>query len=191
MKPIRVEIIEKQRVFDDFFKIDAARLRFERFDGAMSPPQRRLNFERGDGVAALLCDWQARRVVLVRQFRYPAWTAGRGWLLETVAGILESGEDPVAAMRREIREETGYEAVAIEPISQFFLSPGGSSERIFLYCAEVRAGHRQGGGGLAAEGEDIEVVELGFDVAWGMAEAGEIVDAKTLIGLMWLRQRGV
>ena len=186
----KIEIQRQKRLLDDFFKVDEVVLRHELASGRMSPPMRRLNLERGNGVAALLLDRQARTVVLVRQFRYPTAIAGPGWILEVVAGVCETGESLEATMRREILEETGYQVDALEPIASFYLSPGGSSEQIFLYCGEVSAANRpQPGGGVPQEGEDIEVVELPLEAAWKALDAGEIIDAKTMVALMWLRRR--
>jgi nudix-type nucleoside diphosphatase (YffH/AdpP family) len=186
----KVEVESQRWLLDDFFKVEQVSLRHQRFDGSMSPQMHRLNFERGNGVGALLCDWRARRLVLVRQFRYPAWTTGHGWPLEVVAGMLTPGADPEAEMRREILEETGYRAEELEFISDTFLSPGGSSERLLLYCASIRADEPvQAGGGLDEEGEDIEVVGFSFDEGLALLEDGQIADAKTLIALMWLRHR--
>ena len=105
----KVIVRKERRLLDAFFKVDEAVLRHERRDGSLSPELSRLNLERGDGVAALLYRTDEDRVVLVRQFRYPAWLRdGPGWILEIVAGMLKEGEDPQEAMRREIHEETGY-----------------------------------------------------------------------------------
>jgi len=186
----KVEILSQKRLLDDFFKVDEVLFRHQRFDGSMSRPVRRLNLDRGDGVAVLLFEPADRRVVLVRQFRYPTWERGPGWLLETVAGVLDKGESPEATMRREILEETGHAAVELEFISCFYLTPGGSSERIFLYYGEVSGEERRAqGGGVDEEDEDIEVVEMPVEQVWKAMDAGEIVDAKTLIALMWLRRR--
>jgi len=186
----RVIIESLKRVFDDFFKIDEAYVRYEQFDGQLSEPRRFLSFERGDGVAAVLFNRTTERVILVNQFRYPAYTHGPGWLVETIAGMLGSGEDPEVAMRREILEETGYQAEALTHIATFYVSPGGSSERIMLYYAEVEESHKvAGGGGLVEEHENIELREYALPALWAALEAGEIVDAKTIIGLMWLRRR--
>lgn len=186
----RVEIIGTRRLFDDFFKVDEAILRHETRDGEMSPPMRRLNLERGDGVAAVLYRPDSRTVVLVRQFRYPAHVRGDGWLLEVVAGMLDKDEPPQETMRREIVEETGYQVKELQPISTFYSSPGGSSERIFLFYGEVdEQAVRAAGGGLDEEHEDIEVVEIGAEEIWQKLDRGEIADAKTLVALMWLRRR--
>ena len=142
-----VEILQERRLLDAFFKVDEVQLRHERFDGSMSPPLNRLCFERGDGVAALLYAPETERLVLVRQFRYPTLEAGPGWIVELVAGMLDAAEAPEETMRREILEETGYVVEELAFISMFYLSPGGSSERIHLYCAEVDAAARRAEGG--------------------------------------------
>jgi nudix-type nucleoside diphosphatase (YffH/AdpP family) len=183
----RVEIISHRRVFDDFFKIEEARLRFERYDGTMSEPVRRLNFERGDSVAALLIDPWTRMVYLTEQFKYPAYEKAGGWLIDVVAGMLDAGETPEQAVRREIVEESGFAAEALEPIATFFVSPGGSSERIHLYCATVRGGPPRSGGGLASEHEDIKVIAWSFDEFLERFRAGELADAKALIAACWLK----
>ena len=186
----RVEILSKRRMLDDFLKVDEAILRHELLDGQMSPPLRRLSLERGDGAAVLLYKPCTRCVVLVRQFRYPTCEHGPGWLLELVAGMVDDGESPEETMRREILEETGYVAEELYHISTFYLSPGGSSERIFLYYGEVNdQARQQQGGGLEEEHEEIEVVEMSVERAWKELDAGEIADAKTLVALMWLRRR--
>ncbi|MCP5111641.1 MAG: NUDIX domain-containing protein, partial [bacterium] len=153
--PSQVDVTSRRLLLDDFFKIEEARLRFERFDGELSPEVRRLNLDRGDAVAALLVKPKAGNVILVNQFRYPAYTNGAGWITELVAGICEIGESPEETIRREILEEAGYHVGRLEMISQFFPSPGGSSERIFLYHAEVDESlPRETGGGEPSEGED-------------------------------------
>jgi len=186
----RIVIYGKRRVFDGFFKIDEAELSFERFDGKMSPAVRRLCFERGDSVAAILFDSERGKVLLVKQFKYPTYEKGLGWIVETVAGILEPGETPEAALRRETLEETGYEIALLEPIARFYVSPGGSSERIFLYYAEVRKTGKVGvGGGLTREHEDIKTVEYTPEELDHALASGEIQDAKTIIAVQWWQAR--
>jgi ADP-ribose pyrophosphatase len=89
-------------------------------------------------------------------------------MAETVAGVLEPGETPEAAVRRETLEETGYEIASLEPIATFYLSPGGSSERILLYYAEVlTSGKVDAGGGVPGENEDVKTVEYSPE-EWNM-----------------------
>jgi len=189
MKKVVVE--RPSRVFDDVFAIDEAWVSYEKLDGTMSASMRRLVFERGDSVAVLLHDRDRDRVVLVRQFRFPTHAKGPGWVLETVAGVVDDGEAPADTVRREVEEESGYRVHTLEHVSTFYTSPGGSSERIHLYYASVGAGDRVGdGGGVAQEGEDIESVEIAADELPRMIERGEIVDAKTLIAVLWWLRRG-
>ncbi len=182
----KVEIHGRRRLLDDFFQIDEVTLSHELLDGRMSRPLRRLVLERGDAVAALLFRPADQRVVLVRQFRAPIGD----WMLEVVAGILDPGEEPAAAARREILEETGYQVEELAHLSTFYTTPGGSSERITLYFAQVDQTQRLApGGGCVEEDEDIEVVELGLEDTWALLDEGQITDAKTLIALTWLRAR--
>jgi nudix-type nucleoside diphosphatase (YffH/AdpP family) len=187
----RKVVIERQRLLlDDFFKVEEAHLSCERYDGTMSPVVRRLNLERGDSVGVVMVDPVRRTVILIEQFRYAAYTKGHGWLIETVAGMIDAGETPEEAARREVLEETGYKIEALRLISSFFVSPGGSSEWVALYYAEIaHEGRIAPGGGLATEHEDIEVLELPFEECFRRLDAGEIVDAKTIIGLQWLRAK--
>jgi ADP-ribose pyrophosphatase len=186
----KVEVLSRRRLLDDFFKVDEVVLRHERVDGRMSPPLRRLNLDRGDAVAVLLFDLPRQQVILVRQFRYPTWPRGQGWILEIVAGLVDPGESLEAAAIREVMEETGYRPTRLEPVMSFYATPGGSSERIALFCAEVDpADHEGPGRGCEDEHEDIEVVEMPAAEAWAAVDRGEIVDAKTILALLWLQRR--
>jgi ADP-ribose pyrophosphatase len=141
-------------------------------------------------VAAVVQRREDGTILLTRQFRYPTMEKGPGYLLELPAGTVEDDEDPVAALRRELIEELGYEADRVEPIATFYVSPGGSSERILLYFTEVGAGGRVGdGGGLPSEGEAIEIVAVSVDDLLAMVADGTIADAKTIIGAFWLQRR--
>ena len=186
----KVEIKSKRLIFNDFFKIEEAILRYLRFDGKMSEPVRRLVFERGDAVAAIIFNRDTQKVLLINQFRYPTFDKGPGWMQETVAGIVDPNETPEEAMRREVMEEIGFRVGELTHITTMYPSPGGSSERITIYYAEVGNTDKiAAGGGLASEGEDIQIVEVALPELWRAVEAGEIMDAKTIIGVMWLRRK--
>lgn len=185
-----MEVEGKELLLDDFFKVEAARVRYELFGGGMSDTVRRLSFERRDAAAVVLVERESGDVILAEQFRYPAYEKGPGWLVEAVAGIVADGEDPAETVRREALEETGYRVGALDHIGTFYLSPGGSSERIFLYHAEVSAGdHVADGGGLDHEGEDIRLVRLPRAEVGKALASQQFADAKTVIGLMWLEGR--
>lgn len=186
----RVEIESREIVFDDFFRIEKAALRFERFDGTMSKTVKRLSLERGDAVAALIFNRDSNKLLLTYQFKYPTLKKGDGWVTEVLAGMIDGGETPEEALRREIDEEAGFEIRSVAHIHTFYVSPGGTSERIFLYYVEVSDADKIGaGGGLASEGEDIRVVEYTLPEAWELLDRREINDAKTLVALMWLRSK--
>lgn len=186
----KVEVHGRRRLLDGFFQVDEVTLSHQLLDGSMSRPLRRLVLERGDAVAALLFRPADQQVVLVRQFRTPASQRGEGWLLEVVAGIPDPREESAVAARREILEETGYQVEELEHIATFYTTPGGSSERIVLYCAQVSEAQRLApGGGRTEEDEHIEVVELRLEEVWGLLDEGQIEDAKTIIALMWLRAK--
>lgn len=182
---MKVIIKEEKSVFDGFFKITEATLQHERFDGGMTPEIKRLNFERGDSVAAFLWNKDTQKAIFTKQFRYPTYTKGQSWLVEVVAGGIEAGEDPEAALKREILEETGYEATALTHYQTCFLSPGGSSERIYIYYAETDNDHKiNEGGGMDGEHEDIELLEMDIAGLQSALKHGALSDAKTLIATL-------
>jgi len=177
---MEVKVIAKRRVFGGFFKIDELKLQYQKFDGNMSRPVSRLVFERGDSVAAVLLNTDTRHLIFASQFRAPSYEKGPGW----TTGMINPGEDPDDAIRREVFEETGYRVRYARALSMFYLSPGGCSERILLYYAEVdNAAHDGKGGGIESEGEDIKLVEMSVSEALSGVSAGHFPDAKTMIGI--------
>ncbi|MEO8094175.1 MAG: NUDIX domain-containing protein, partial [Pseudolysinimonas sp.] len=148
-------------------------------------------YDRGNGATILLYDPDRRTVLLTRQFRYPVYVNGHpdGMLIEAAAGLLDD-DAPEAAIRREAFEETGHEVGELEHVFDVYMSPGSVTERLHFYAAPYNAGTaRHSGGGLADEGEQIDLVELGIDEA--LAAIGtDIVDAKTIMLLQWAALRG-
>ncbi len=187
----KVSIEQKRYLLNDFFKVEEAYLRFEQFNGEMSRQLRRLSLERGDSVSILVYNITTKKIILINQFRYPTYQHGDGWITETIAGMVDHGEPPEETARRETEEETGLNITAFEHIATFYLSPGGSSERIFLYYSEVSGEQAKykSTGGLLHEGEDIKVVELSVAEATARIRSGEIMDAKTIVGIYWLENR--
>jgi len=189
MKKVFIE--EKKYVLDDFFKVDEAYLRFEQFNGKMSPLIHRFSLERGNSAAVLVFNLDTQKIILIDQFRYPTYNNGHGWITEVIAGMIDPGESPEESARRELQEESGLTISAIEHICTFYTSPGGSSEQIFLYYAEVSGelAKYNKSGGLVKDGEDITSFEISLEDALSKIITGEIRDAKTIIGIYWLESR--
>jgi len=154
----------------------------------MSPVVTRLVLERGDSVAVLPYDRERGEVVLIQQFRYPAYVRdGDGWLWEIIAGAQEEGRSPEEVARAEALEEAGYRLDNLRHVATVYPSPGGTSERMHIFFATVSSQGRVGqGGGLAESGEDILVRTFRLEEALQMVEEGCIVDAKTIIALYYL-----
>lgn len=144
-------------------------------------------YDRGNGATVLLVDWERETVVLTRQFRMPAYLNGHpdGMLIESAAGLLDD-DDAETAIRREAEEETGYRLRSVTRLFEMFMSPGSVTERVAFFAAEYSADDQvSAGGGVADEGEHIEVLELGLDEALDMVASGEINDGKTCLLLQW------
>jgi nudix-type nucleoside diphosphatase (YffH/AdpP family) len=190
----RVEIRSQKRLLDDSFKIDEIIVSHRQYDGKMSLDQRRLVFERGDAVAVLLFNTDTRSVVVVEQFKVPSLIGRRrddpattnGWIMEVTAGMINENERAEEAVIRETLEETGYKIQDPLLICKFFSSPGGTSERIFLYFAKVSESERPGKGGGIAD-EDIRVVQISLNDLFERLERGLIDDPKLAIGTYWLQ----
>jgi nudix-type nucleoside diphosphatase (YffH/AdpP family) len=148
--------------------------------------QVRESYDRGNGAALLPYNLTTRSIVLVRQFRYPAFANGYDDLLiEVAAGMLDDAA-PEDRIRAEAEEEIGYRLAHVRKVFEAFMTPGAVTEKLHFFVAEYDAAMRIGdGGGLADEGEDIEVLELSIDEALAMISDGRIVDAKTIMLLQY------
>ena len=139
-------------------------------------------------VGVLLFDPAQQQVVLVRQIRVGMLDEGQNlWLLELVAGMVESGEEPIEVAARESLEEANTKPQDLLQICEYYNSPGISNERITLFCGRVDATQAGGIFGLDAEHEDIEVVVLSLADALAKVASGEINNAMSIIALQWLQ----
>ena len=182
------KILQEETVFDQFFKIKKAKIEHDTFDEGKITVDR-LCFERGDSVAILLYEKDSDCFLFTNQFRYPTLQEG-GWIIELTAGSIDKDEEPENAVRREVEEEIGYTLGEMQFLYSFFVSPGGTSERIFLFYAEVNSLQKTfEGGGKFSEKEDIELVKIKREDLAEKAASNFFRDAKTIMGVQWVLGR--
>jgi len=182
-----IKIISHKTAYQGFFKLEQFQLKHRLYNGRWSQTLTRELFERGHAAAVLPYDPIRDEIILIEQFRIGAIHTGAGaWLTEIVAGIIEPGETAEGVVRRESLEESGCPLQQLEPIFDYFVSPGGTSEKISLYCGQVDA--RQAGGihGCSDEGEDIRVFTVPFTEAQAMINDGRINSASPIMAIQWL-----
>ncbi|WP_313056002.1 NUDIX domain-containing protein [Pseudomonas lopnurensis] len=185
--PSKFEIVEREHCFRGFYRLDRLHLRHELFSGEMGGVISRELFVRHDAVCVLPYDPQRDRVVLIEQFRVGALgKVENPWLIELVAGLIDKDEQPEDVARREAVEEAGLELGALWPVSQYFPSPGGSDERVYLYVGRCNSEGVDGVFGLAEEGEDIRVHVWTLPEALQAVDDGRIDNAASIIALQWL-----
>lgn len=181
----RIRIKSERVLSDGYCVLTTTTFEWRRDDGEWQS-QSRETYHRDNAAALLPYNLSQRTVVLVRQFRYPAYVRGYDDLLiEAAAGLLDN-ETPEKRIRAEAEEETGYRLGEVRKIFEAFMAPGAVTEKMHFFVAEYDAKMRIGpGGGLADEGEEIEVLELPVDEALAMIDDGRIVDAKTIMLLQY------
>ncbi len=182
-----VDILESDTVWQGFFRVERLRLRHRLFGGGWGRPVVREVFERGQAAAILPYDPERDEVVLIEQFRVGALVAGvNPWITEIVAGIVETGETPEDVVRRELLEEAGCTATDMVPVMDVFTTPGGSSERVAIFCGRVDSEGVGGVHGLDEESEDIRVFTETLDIALRRITDGTITNIIAVAALQWL-----
>jgi nudix-type nucleoside diphosphatase (YffH/AdpP family) len=181
----RVRIKTVRVLSDAYGKLKNTTLEWRRSSGEWQTQQRE-TYDRGAAATILPYNLARRTVVLVRQFRYPPYASGYDDLMiEAAAGLLDDAS-PEERIRLEAEEEIGFRLREVRKIFGAFMSPGALTEEIHFFVAAYEPDMRVGdGGGLADEGEDIEVLELSIDEALSMIADGRIVDAKTIMLLQY------
>jgi ADP-ribose pyrophosphatase len=181
------ETLTREIAYNGYFQIVRYRLRHTCFAGGWQENVVREVFERGHAVAVLPYDPIRDEVVLIEQFRIgPAAIGEYPWLLEVVAGIIEAGEAVEAVAQREMQEEAGCGPTALIQMYQAYVSPGGTTETMTLFCGRVNSQAIGGIHGLATEHEDIQVHVVSREQALDWLAAGKICSAPAIIALQWL-----
>lgn len=177
----RVKVTDISVLSDHHYTLRRAAFQYRRADGIWQGNIRE-SYDIGDGAAVLPIDRAKDKIILVRQFRWPAFEHGyRQLLTEVIAGKLD-GDTPECCVVKESLEEAGLTITNPRRVYHCFMSPGAVMERLSLFVADYDSDQmRRSGGGFADEGEDIEVREMSLRDALDLIHRGEIVDAKTII----------
>lgn len=183
----RIRIRSQEILSDDWAILKKTTFDYRRRDGVWET-QVRQTYDRGDGAAILPFDPDRGTVLLVRQFRWPAFVTGhKEPLIEACAGLLDK-DDAETCIRKEAEEELGYRLNGVRLLFTPYMSPGSVTERLWLFAARYSPADRiSEGGGAPEEGEDIEVLEMAVDDAMAAISDGRIIDAKTILLLQHLK----
>lgn len=181
-----VEIIRTDILSDNWYILK--RIEYEITDEQGNKTrQLREAYDRGNGAVILLYNQDQGTVILTRQFRLPTFINGNadGMLIEACAGLLDK-DDPENCIRRETEEETGYQIKDVKKVFEAYMSPGSVTEILYFFVAAYTKEMKiTEGGGIEAEQENIEVLEVPFTKALEMIESGEIKDGKTIMLLQY------
>jgi len=196
---MKYKIKSTKTAHSGFLNVKRIEVEYDCFEPGRTISATREILERNDAVAIILFEKDSDSILLTKQFRFPASAKDKqsgyedaGWLLEIPAGVIDENEKPEDAVRREVDEELGYRVGEMELITIFYPSPAVSTERIFLYYAEINSSDKiSGGGGVKDENEDIQGYKLPVSLIPGVIKDRRIHDAKSIVGLQWfLMNRG-
>lgn len=182
------QILKREELYNGVFTLARYDIKHRKFGVGWTDVFSREILERKSAAAILPYDPFLDRVILIEQFRAGAHADPISpWLIETVAGIYNDGEDPAEVAKKEATEEAGCHILDIYPICEFFVSPGGSNEQLHLFCGRVDASDAGGIHGLQDEHEDIRAFALPAEEAFKMLQEGLIKTSPAIIGLQWLQ----
>jgi len=183
----KFEILNREALFQGYFRVDRLRIKHERFEGGWSNAFSREVFDRAGRAAAVLpYDPKTDRLVLIEQFRAGVMAGGEHpWITEAIAGVIDSGETAEQCARREAVEEAGCTISELHKIAEFFTSPGCMSEHITLFAGRTTAPESGAVYGVPGEDEDIRVHVMDAAAAISLLYSNKIRDALTLIALQW------
>jgi nudix-type nucleoside diphosphatase (YffH/AdpP family) len=185
-----VDLVEQRLPYTKFLTVEELSLSHRRFDGSIAPRQERAVFRVADAVTVLPYDPVRDRILVIEQLRLGPYAHGDGrpWLLEPVAGMIDAGEPPETAARRETEEEAGLSLGALHQVARYYPSPGGLAQVLTSYVGIADLPDDITGiGGHDGEGEDILSHLVPWDLACEMLAAGDMVNAPLVISMQWLQ----
>jgi len=181
-----VKIMSKETLFSGFFTMIKYTFTHKLFDGGWSHPVERELFVRGHAAAMLPYDPIRDEVVLIEQIRVGALEHENPWQLEIVAGIMDADENVEELVRREAMEEAGLDVGNVIPITCYYPSSGGCSEKIDVFIGQVSTVDAGGIYGLDYENEDIQAHVMSRSEAYSLLCSGQIENGASIIALQWL-----
>ncbi len=182
----KFKIIKKKKLHDGFFKMNEVTLTFKKYDGSWSNVITRELFGGAQVAAVLPYDPIKKEIILIQQFRPGTMSKKYGnYLDEIVAGMIDDGENPETAAKRECIEETGCEIKKLIPIQKYFPAPGSSESFYHLYLGEVETFTGSKIRGLETENEDIFVKSYKIQEVRSKMKEGKILNGLALIALQW------
>lgn len=182
------EITKREVLYKGFFRMVLDTIKHKKFDGSWTGEFTREIIERPHAIGVLPYDPVLDQVILIQQFRAGAIANPESpWLIEIIAGLYEVNESPDTTTIREAKEEAGLDLLDLYPIYEYFVSPGGSTETLKLYCARVDASNAGGIYGVDNENEDIRAFAVSLDDALEMVQSGKIKTSPAIIVLQWLQ----
>lgn len=187
-----IKILDTKILSDNWYVLRKITYEYSKKEGTKHT-QSREAYDRGNGATILLYNKTQKTVILTRQFRLPTFVNGNetGMLIEACAGLLDK-DNAEDCIRRETEEETGYKITDVKKIFEAYMSPGSVTEILYFFIAEYSKEMKvNDGGGVEAEEENIEVLELNFDKAVKMIESGEIKDGKTIMLLQYIKLNSI
>ncbi len=183
-----IKILKTEILSDNWYTLKKITFEVEKATGE-TQVQSREAYDRGNGATILLFNKELQTVILTSQFRLPTFINGNedGYLIECCAGLLDK-DNAEDCIKRETEEETGYKVSSVTKIFEAYMSPGSVTEILYFFTAEYSKNMKVGdGGGVEAENENIEVLELPFSKAYNMISNGEIRDGKTIMLLQYAK----
>ncbi|SHF47304.1 nudix-type nucleoside diphosphatase, YffH/AdpP family [Marinomonas polaris DSM 16579] len=192
MSTTDIRNIEKTLLSDNWYTLNKFSFELKDQNGQWQYQEREA-YDRGNGATILLYNIEKKTVVLTRQFRIPTYVNGNhdGMLIESCAGLLDQ-DNPEDCIKRETEEETGFKVEHVTKVFEAYMSPGSVTEMLYFFVAEYSDNMKvSDGGGLEHEQENIEVLELDFQLACSMVDSGEIKDGKTIMLLQYVKLNGL
>ena len=182
----KFKIIKKKTLYEGFFKLSQITLKYKKYNGSWTKNIKRELFGGAQVSAVLPFDSVKNEMVLIQQFRPGTiYKKFNNYLYEIPAGIIDKGEKPETAAKRECFEETGCKVKKLKKIQGYFPAPGSSQSYYHLFIAEIESFNGSRIMGLEKENEDIFVKSYKINEIKKMMKDKKIINGLTLIALQW------